>query len=410
MPEEFSRTTKNKKVVLPGGGTVLVPVITQISFIDPVKQYQEYQCAVDNSGQADRDVHVDDVVRQDGGGSRLSVERVDVWKYIDPVQRYQEKQVSFDNTTKGDNPPPYFTTHTKTHVVRYLNDPDDGNFIDSELIDEFSIIDPVRQYQEYVYQLQNPDGTDDGQGHMVVTANADDPNITDSDNGIDPPWRTDPFQNIVDFGGQDIVLFWAYTALERHVAGPGGILTVGTVEAPGGGPPTGPANAFELINKFAPNDNPSAGFDVTGGPVFTKTDGGADVEWHTKPTSWPWWYAEGPENPTSDNPTSDDPSDTRPGYHNYDAIGPTANLTHTWPFSGYTQYANFPDDLSFDPHLLDCGELKVSFGPIGLTIDGVPWVQHSVHISMFAWPSTDPLSGTTILDFNPTFIATFRPT
>ncbi len=200
MPEEFSRTTKNKLINLPNGGTVLVPVISQISFIDPIKGYQEYQFSVDNSGQADREVHVDDVFQDGGsGGSPLKVERIDVWKYVDPVQRYQEKQVSFDNTTKGDVPPPYFTTHTKTHVVRYTNSPDDGNFIDSELIDEFSIIDPQRQYQEYAYTLLNPDGASDGQGHMIVTANSDDPVLNDSGNGVDPPWRTDPFQNIVNW-------------------------------------------------------------------------------------------------------------------------------------------------------------------------------------------------------------------
>ncbi len=52
MPEEFSRTTKNKRVVLPSGGTVLIPVITQISFIDPIKQFQEYQYTVDNSADS----------------------------------------------------------------------------------------------------------------------------------------------------------------------------------------------------------------------------------------------------------------------------------------------------------------------------------------------------------------------
>ncbi len=213
-----------------GSGSVLVPVITNISFIDPINRYQEYQYGVDNSGQGDRDVHVDDI-------KGLQVERIDVWKYLDPIQRYQEKQVAFDNKTKGDSPPPYFITHEKTHVVRYQNTPDDGSFIDSELIDEFKIVDPVRQYQEYWYTLRNPPGEDDGQGNMIVTANPDDPDITDSDNGVDPPWRTDPFQNIVDWKEKEqptdfgpppeLVSFWSFGVLWFLGGGPvlGGQMT-----------------------------------------------------------------------------------------------------------------------------------------------------------------------------------------
>jgi hypothetical protein len=210
MPQEDGRVTKNKKVKLPGGSTVLVPVITEISFIDPVNQAQETVYTIDNSGNADRDIHVasvkgdgtTDETGQDTSG--MQVERLDLWRVLDLIEKGQETFIGFDSKTVAQPPdaPPYFTTHLKTHVVRYQNDPDDGNFIDSELIDSFSVIDPVHQGQETQFSLPgNPAGTDDGNGHMVVTATADDPDITDSDNGVDPPWRLDPFQNIVSFSG-----------------------------------------------------------------------------------------------------------------------------------------------------------------------------------------------------------------
>jgi hypothetical protein len=210
MAQEVGRVTKNKKVKLPDGSTVLVPVITEISFIDPVNQAQETIYTIDNSGNADRDVHVasikgDGTTDETGQDSKeLQVERLDLWRILDAVEKGQETFIGFDNKTVAQPPdaPPYFTTHSKTHIVRYQNDPDDGNFIDSELIDGFSIIDPVHQGQETQYSLAgNPTGTDDGNGHMVVTANVDDPDITDSANGVDPPWRLDPFQNIVNFSG-----------------------------------------------------------------------------------------------------------------------------------------------------------------------------------------------------------------
>ncbi len=193
MPEEFSRTTARKRITL-GSSFVDVPVITKISFIDPIRQYQEYQYSVDNSAAGDRQVHVDTVTALDPSIS-IDVERIETWSYIDPINRYQETQVAFDNTTKSESPPPYFTTHLTTHIVRYTNPNDRNAWIESELIDSFSIIDPIQQYQEFVYTLNNPTTNEEAQ------ANPEDPDISDSENGIDGPWRTDPFQNIVRISG-----------------------------------------------------------------------------------------------------------------------------------------------------------------------------------------------------------------
>jgi hypothetical protein len=193
MPEEFSRTTARKRITLPNGGQVDVPVITKISFIDPVQRHQEYQYTIENSAQADRRVHVDQVASSaDPGGEKLPIERIDKWITIDPVARAQESQFEMDNVTGGDSTPPRFTTHLRTHIKRYVSQANPTIWIESELIDAFTVVDPVDRAQESIYTLNNTD----------ADASSEDAEISDSGNGIDPPWRTDPFQNIVDWNDQ----------------------------------------------------------------------------------------------------------------------------------------------------------------------------------------------------------------
>lgn len=201
MPIEFSRTTKNKKILLPNSGTggdgssILIPIITNISFIDPVRRGQETRFTLDNSAQANRTVHVDDVYPSgDTTQQPLKVERIDKWDDLDIVRRSQERKPLPDNKTGSDRTPPSFITHLKKHVLRYYSDPNNPSdtrpWVDSELIDKFAFVDPVRRYQETAWTLVNTD----------KQADPNDPDITDSNNGVDPPWRTDWFQNIVDWG------------------------------------------------------------------------------------------------------------------------------------------------------------------------------------------------------------------
>jgi hypothetical protein len=208
MPTETNRKIA-KKLVRISGVSVPVPVIAEITFQDPVDHGQETTYTIDNSAKADRDVHVDQVQSSSSGAS-LNVERIDLWRVLDPVDRNQETFVAFDNKTIGSSPPPYFITHLKTHIVKYRSDPNDphSSTISAELIDEFSVLDPVDRAQEMQYTLLNP--IDDDAANAQITD--DTPDITDSQSGIDPPYRTDPFQNIVDFSGQPQVFgnIWIY--------------------------------------------------------------------------------------------------------------------------------------------------------------------------------------------------------
>ncbi len=112
---------------------------------------------------------------------------------FDAQDRAQETQITLDNVTGATSNPPHFETHKRTHVVRYFNPDDHTQYIDSELIDELQVVDPNSRAQETQFTLNNPQ-TNDAQ------ADPSDPEISDTANGIDAPWRTDPFQNIIGFG------------------------------------------------------------------------------------------------------------------------------------------------------------------------------------------------------------------
>ena len=219
MPVAKGRTTANKTITLPNGNTVLVPVITQLNVVDSVDRYQETDYTIINTVNnpttnkpTTRQVHVDQIDETGnidnsqafppGNSSLLPVERVDVWNVLDPVDRAQESDVTLFNDQANYNPsgPPFFTRHKATHVVRVQNDPDDGNYVDVELIDELDWVDSVDRGQETHLQLNQPQGTyDSTSGMYIITADSSDPDITDTSSGIDPPFRLDPFQNIVGY-------------------------------------------------------------------------------------------------------------------------------------------------------------------------------------------------------------------
>jgi hypothetical protein len=242
MPVEGGRTTKRKKVMLPSGEEIYIPVITQISFIDAIDRGQETQHTIDNSLDSNRIVHVDQVfatpVDKDGTAigdpaqqdTPLYVERIDVWKSLDVVDRGQESEFSIDNRTGNDTAPPRFTNHQKTHVYRYFQDPenpdDNGTWIDAELIDQIAVVDPADRAQETIYALENPTNTQFRDGDLSGQASPEDPDITngdaDGEGTVDNPIRTDPFQNIINFssGHYLLVMQWEWYDWHLVVVGP----------------------------------------------------------------------------------------------------------------------------------------------------------------------------------------------
>jgi len=289
LPEEAGRTTKRKRVLFPGedpedpdAAGVNCPVITRIVFVDPVKRAQEYEYTIDNSAQGDREVHVDNVYPEaDTGSDPLLVERIDKWRTVDAVARGQESELTWDNRTGGDSVPPSFTTHQRTHVVRYKNDPDDGNWIDSELIDEFVVVDAVDRGQESRFTLLHPQGQIDEEGKEVLLADQTDPEISDTANGIDPAWRTDPFQNIVDWSGGGVYVLFLFSwhdfltqpigercTLTQNIAVPGPLVNTFT---PGIPTRAASAEAVDIVCSGSALDSLLNGATDTGGQPETIT-------------------------------------------------------------------------------------------------------------------------------------------
>ncbi len=230
MPTEYHRTRGRKTIELPNGDRVTVPVITKLSFIDPVRRYQETEHSFDNTETSSRRVHVDQVhsvdVDRDGvpteatpeaGEDSLFVERIDTWNSVDPVRRGQEVQLTLDNTTGNDLLPPHFSNHERTHIYRYHQDPqnpdDEGTWIDSELIDEFRVVDPVRRNQEVRFALDNPTNTEFRDGDLSGQASDADLDITiggDAEGTEANPVRLDPFQNIVNYSKGGVYLLFLF--------------------------------------------------------------------------------------------------------------------------------------------------------------------------------------------------------
>jgi hypothetical protein len=198
------RKRARKKIKLPSGEEIFIPVLVQVNIVN--QNGQEFQVTFDNTSGSNRIVHVDKVYHTDvdANGNQtgsqdtsasIDVERIDEWHGLDVVGQAQESKVLPDNVTGNDSTPPRFRTHQKTHVYRYYLDPnnadDNAAWVDSELIDELAIIDANGQEDQWI--LVNPFN-----GDLSGQADPNDPDITGSD-GLDPPYRTDLLQNIVNY-------------------------------------------------------------------------------------------------------------------------------------------------------------------------------------------------------------------
>jgi len=223
-----------------------IPVIMRISWLsDGSDLYQEQEWTLDNSSTSGRGAldgngnlvnsHVDkvfsadttqNVIFTDANGTQyqaqddngnwyqigtvgdwtrfIKIERTDFFPHqTDGSDQYWEYLDGFDNKTGGDvvnqagdgpgsdTDPPHFSDHLETHIFRYVNPNNSGWWADAEVIDKYSQQrDGSDLFQEVEYTLNNPDA----QADPAWTC------LNDTANGIDPPYRIDPFQNIVNWG------------------------------------------------------------------------------------------------------------------------------------------------------------------------------------------------------------------
>jgi hypothetical protein len=216
MASESSRETSVRRFAKPDDPTTYVdgPVVDVISFIDANDRYQESEHTFDNTSEnLSRETHTVTVTGIDDPSSTIDVERIDSFDTTDERDSFQEAITSLFNT---DDPP----KHLQTHTIKVFNVDDNSIWYKVQRVDRFSVIDARSQYQEKIYQLKWDDGSnasDDGEGdtdldnteNSAYDSNLDEPDTSSDGTEINPPWRLDPFQNIVDVSwGKSFVVFF----------------------------------------------------------------------------------------------------------------------------------------------------------------------------------------------------------
>jgi hypothetical protein len=190
----------------PSDSDIIVLVIDEITFIDPKDKYQQTTWSLDNSNASSRDVHAFTITGSDGA-SKLSVERIDQYDALDPKDHYQETRTTLDNASEArfaiDYAPTGADSRT-THDVKIYSK-DGSSWLVMRRTDSFSVTDPKDRYQETTFTLDNKD-LDAGD---PAPTNLDPPTTDWDGTTINPPWRFDPYQNVIDvqFGGCLLVFY-----------------------------------------------------------------------------------------------------------------------------------------------------------------------------------------------------------
>jgi hypothetical protein len=193
MAEEISRTRSVRRITAPGdtGTYVDLKIIDSITFKEQKVPYQEWVLGFKNNpDDAARTVRVVEV-----GEDKLRVERIDSMDTVEETGIRQEALWSFLN---ADDPPVHLETHETTIYASDGNGniTDTGTWIKVQRVDsiEFTDVNDEVPGQEYVWKLDNPDKLDEDDDYKNLTQ----PVRTWDNSTINPPWRLDPFQTIVD--------------------------------------------------------------------------------------------------------------------------------------------------------------------------------------------------------------------
>ncbi len=205
-----TRKAVRKRITLPNGSYVYIPVLERIPFSVAADQYQEHVMYLRNDANSSRVTHIRDVPNLDNTET-IQVERIDKWPVKTMAEQAQERIYYLKNL----DPPPILPdgtndpAHEKVHYVRYFqnNDVNSDAWVDVELIDKLKVTVAAEQYQEWQLFLRHDEPGDEiadpGVNYGPVTIGFCDPNLDIANAGtleLDPPYRLDPFQNIIQFG------------------------------------------------------------------------------------------------------------------------------------------------------------------------------------------------------------------
>lgn len=197
-----------------------VKCIDNITFTIPEEQYQDYLYNFDNtSDNTDRQVHPVTITGSDGI-SKLQVERIDVLSALNLAeQNWEWDHNIIGNAPNSDGPDGSdLPVHLKTFDVTLYHVNPDGSrdtnqWVKIQRVQEMYVNVPAEQFQDKQFNLNWPDMT--GEDDMTNPSRL----YTASDGtSINPPWRLDMFQNIIDvhWGGGYYVLI---TLKIPHVTG-----------------------------------------------------------------------------------------------------------------------------------------------------------------------------------------------
>jgi hypothetical protein len=162
---------------------IAIPVTYEQDFGLMADQAQEWVWYIDNTDLADRTVKVVTVTDQSGNGGDIQVERIQRFKTFAMADQAQAWEAYMHNE---DDPP----QHAKTHVVRYYKDNDRSSqdWVDIQYIDMWDELTMADQAQETEDFFKQPQDGDDVDTSLDTYPDFD---------SIDPPYRLDPWQNII---------------------------------------------------------------------------------------------------------------------------------------------------------------------------------------------------------------------
>lgn len=212
MPAETSRKSSVRRIYAPGtlkgdSSKTYIPlkVIDEITFKESVPPGQEWILSFKNNPtDAAREVRVKEVGKE---GDKIKVERIDTLSTTNSDGIQQQAIWSF--LGNKDEPPVHLDTY-KTKI--YLSD-EQGNIVDRDVWIEVERVRAIEfkdskddvPGQDYIWTLHHPDEQDSKYNYTGVSEA-----VTQWDFGdINPPYRIDPFQMIVDcsFGGALAVFY-----------------------------------------------------------------------------------------------------------------------------------------------------------------------------------------------------------
>lgn len=209
MANEISRKMSVRRITAPDDKDTYVDlkVIDSIMFIDPKQHYQEWELSFANNPEANRRVHVVEV-----GEDKLKVERVDALSSVhNSGGRYQEWVSEYEN---NDNPPIHYSTHRrKIYGLNSDKTKNEDVWIEVQRIDKIWFKDPKEHNQERVWELVWPDNENDQWDYQDLATPTKDWDGT----SINPPWRLDPFQTIVDcsLGGKYLLVLYGTNKIAK---------------------------------------------------------------------------------------------------------------------------------------------------------------------------------------------------